>query len=103
MKKKTQRWFVGIILGLLGCVVGPVAASGEKPSNSQYIIEKDVINAGGQAGQSATYTHIGSLGQSSPLGRSTSALSVHYGGFWGGGVVAVEYKVYLPVVLRNYP
>ena len=25
------------------------------------------------------------------------------GGFWGGGVAAVKYRVYLPVILRQYP
>ncbi|GBD08545.1 hypothetical protein HRbin22_00785 [Candidatus Thermoflexus japonica] len=24
------------------------------------------------------------------------------GGFWGGAVAAVQYRVYLPLVLRNY-
>ena len=25
------------------------------------------------------------------------------GGFWGGGAAAEEYKIYLPLILKNYP
>lgn len=93
MNTRYTQWIIGFTLGLLGCVVGPVAASGENLSNSQYTVTKDVITAGGGRSQSSTYIHTGSLGQSSPLGRSASYLSVNYGGFWGGGMTYPFYTL----------
>lgn len=61
MKTTYIQWIVGVTLGLLGCVVGLVAAYDEKPSNSQYTITKDVITAGGGRSQSSTYTQTGLL------------------------------------------
>jgi hypothetical protein len=84
---------IGVILGLALCLAGGTLVHGGRQSNSQYIIEKDVINAGGGRSQSATYTQTGSLGQSSPLGRSTSFLLVNYGGFWGGGMTSPFYTL----------
>jgi hypothetical protein len=48
------------------------------------------------------YTLGGTIGQPD-AGTLTGGGYTLGGGFWGGGAVAVEYKVYLPVVLRNYP
>jgi hypothetical protein len=93
MKTRYRQWIVGVIFGLGLCMVGAALVHGGRQSNSQYIITKDGMNAGGQTGQSTTYTHTGSLGQSSPLGRSASYLSLNYGGFWGGGMTSPFYTL----------
>lgn len=51
-------------------------------SSASYQIPVDVIGGGGSTMSSASYTTSSTLGQSSPLGTSTSASYVNYPGFW---------------------
>ncbi len=74
----------GLLLGLLCGLSAPAPIRAAGQSNSQYVIDRDVINAGGGLSQSSAYSNIGSIGQASPLGSSSNALHVIYAGFWHG-------------------
>jgi len=59
------------------------------------------VDGGGGAASGGSYTLTGAIGQPD-AGVLTGGDYTLGGGFWGGGAAAVEYKVYLPMVLRQY-
>ena len=59
------------------------------------------VDGGGGAASGGSYTLTGAIGQPD-AGTLAGGDYTLGGGFWGGGVAAaIEYKVYLPVVLRH--
>jgi hypothetical protein len=58
-----------------------------------------VIGGGGGHAETAPYALDGTVGQPLVGVVSNTPYQLCFG-FWGGGA---EYKIYLPVILRNYP
>ena len=68
-----------------------------------YDLTWNTVDGGGYTfSTGGNYTLDGTIGQPD-AGTLIGGGYTLGGGFWGGGVVAVEYNIYLPVVLRNYP
>ena len=66
-----------------------------------YTVDWWTVDGGGQtAPDGPAYTLSGTMGQPDPDGWSGGEYTLS-GGFWGGGG-AVQYNIYLPVVLRNH-
>lgn len=71
-----------------------------RTSSTSYVINWNVIGGGAGSTMSGDgYTLDSTLGQTA-IGWSENGHQLG-SGFWYGA--AVEYKVYLPVVMRNYP
>jgi hypothetical protein len=71
-------------------------------SGDSYDLSWWTVDSGGGIASGGPYTLGGTIGQPD-AGTLTGGGYTLGGGFWGGGAVAVEHKVYLPVVLRQYP
>lgn len=80
---RQRVWSLALLLSLL-CA---------SPVQAQYTQSHGVFSAGGGFSQSDAYQNIGTLGQASPLGRSSQQLAVNYGGFWGGGISGAAYTL----------
>ena len=91
----TGRTTVLVTIALLLAVSTALARSG-------YDLSWWTVDGGGGDSSGGLYALSGTIGQPD-AGVLTGGDYTLGGGFWGGGVAAVEYKVYLPVVLRNYP
>jgi hypothetical protein len=85
--------------GLLCCLllVGVALAQ----TSASYDLSWNVIAGGGGSISSTSYAINSIIGQP-VVGASESENYRTEAGFWGGAL-AVEYKIYLPVVLKNYP
>ncbi len=72
-----------------------------RPASAGYRLARSTWGAIGTNGQSVNYRLLGTLSQSSMIGRSSSASYRLWSGYW----LAVDesYLVYLPIVLRNRP
>jgi len=67
--------------------------------SANYDLSWHVIGGGGGQSSSAGHTLMGTVGQ--PLvGAVSSGSHALCSGFWCGGVV--QYRIYLPLVLRNH-
>jgi hypothetical protein len=89
-------WLV-VVGGLLLLAVVPVLAA------ITYDLSWWSVDSGGATfSTGGAYELGGTIGQPD-AGTLTGGGYTLGGGFWGGGAVAVEHKVYLPVVLRQYP
>ena len=71
-------------------------------ARSSYDLFWWTVDGGGGAASGGPYTLSGTIGQPE-AGILTGGNYTLGGGFWGGEMAAVEYKVLLPLVLRNYP
>lgn len=71
-------------------------------SGDSYDLSWWTVDGGGGIASGGPYTLGGTIGQPD-AGTLTGGAYTLGGGFWGAGAVAVGYKVYLPLVLRNYP
>jgi uncharacterized membrane protein len=71
-------------------------------SGNSYDLSWWTVDSGGGIASGGSYSLTGTVGQPD-AGTMTGGSYTLGGGFWGGGAAAVEYKVYLPVVLRQYP
>ena len=91
----TGRTTVLVTIALLLVVSTALARSG-------YDLSWWTVDGGGGTASGGSYTLVGTIGQPDAGILAGGAYTLG-GGFWGGGVVAAGYKVYLPVVLRNYP
>jgi len=70
-------------------------------SSANYDLTWWTVDGGGQTfSTGGGYTLGGTIGQPDP-GLLTGGGYALGGGFWGGGAVAVEYGIYLPLVLRD--
>lgn len=91
----TGRTTVLVTIALLLIVSTVVARSG-------YDLSWWTVDGGGGTASGGSYTLVGTIGQPD-AGILTGGGYTLGGGFWGGGVVAAGYKVYLPLILRQYP
>ena len=91
----TGRTTVLVTIALLLIVSTALARSG-------YDLSWWTVDGGGDTASGGSYTLVGTIGQPDAGILAGGAYTLG-GGFWGGGVAAAGYKVYLPVVLRNYP
>ncbi len=82
-----------LVLLLAGSTV--VALSG-------YGLSWWTVDGGGGTVSGGPYTLAATIGQPD-TGILTGGSYTLGGGFWGAGVAAVQYKVYLPLMLRQYP
>lgn len=72
-------------------------------SGNSYDLSWWTVDSGGYTfSTGGNYTLGGTIGQPDAVTLAGGDYTLG-GGFWGGGAVAAEYKVYLPVVLRQYP
>ena len=81
MRTITISILLALLLSLF--VTGQARAAGQQ--NDDYLIDRDVINAGGRTSESSQYILTGSIGQPVAAGRSDSNLHMNFSGFWGGG------------------
>lgn len=85
-----------LALLLVSALVAPVLAQ----SGGPYDLTWSTIDGGGAMfSTGGDYALSGTAGQPD-AGVLTGGGYTLAGGFWGGGAVAVEYDIYLPVVLR---
>ncbi|MCP4397039.1 MAG: hypothetical protein GY801_07035 [bacterium] len=63
-----------------------LSAQAAGQQNDDYLIDRDVVNAGGARSTSNDYILTGSIGQPLAAGRSDNSLHINFSGFWGGGV-----------------
>jgi hypothetical protein len=71
-------------------------------AGSGYDLSWWTVDGGGGSASGGPYSLTGTMGQPD-AGILTGGDYTLGGGFWGPGAVTVEYKVYLPMVLRQYP
>ncbi len=89
----TSRTTVLVTIALLLIVSTALARSG-------YDLSWWTVDGGGGTASGGSYTLSGAIGQPD-AGILAGGDYTLGGGFWGGGVAAaVEYKVYLPLILR---
>jgi hypothetical protein len=91
----TGRTTVLVTIALLLIVSTALARSG-------YDLSWWTVDGGGGTASGGSYTLAGAIGQPD-AGILTGGDYTLGGGFWGGGVAAAGYKVYLPMILRQYP
>ena len=88
---------------LCGLVMAGVAWA---MSSASYAIEWDVIGGGGGPMSSANYALNGTVGQGA-IGAKGSASYRVGSGYWYGVAVPAppppEYKIFLPIIMKNYP
>jgi hypothetical protein len=95
-----RRKVIVLSVALLCCLllVGVALAQ----SSASYDLSWNVIAGGGGPISGGGYAINSTIGQ--PVVGVAKDMSYELcSGFWCGAAVAVEYKIYLPVVLRNYP
>ena len=81
---------------------GLLVAGAAWASSASYDLSWWSVDGGGQTFSSGGgYTLGGTAGQPDPglLAGGGFALG---GGFWGGGAAAVKYRIYLPLVVRDF-
>ena len=78
---------------------GLIFASGPVPAQSSpnYAVKPYVISGGGNKTTSLNYTLLSTLGQSSPIGLSTSDSYIHQAGFWP--TLRLSRMLFLPLIL----
>jgi hypothetical protein len=70
-------------------------------ASGSYSINWYVIGGGGGHAEAGNYSLDATIGQPA-MGVMSGGPYTLASGFWGGAL-AVEYKIYLPIVLKNYP
>ena len=91
----TGRTTVLVTIALLLIISTALARSG-------YDLSWWTVDGGGGTASGGSYTLVGTIGQPD-AGILAGGDYTLGGGFWGGGVAAAGYKVYLPMILRQYP
>ena len=93
---KTQRIRYGLLLLLL--LTAPVIVLAQ--TGGSYDLSWNTVDGGGGTGSNGAYTLFGTVGQPDSGATLTDGDYALAGGFWGGAAAAVEYRLYLPVVVR---
>jgi len=94
MKERT-RWLLPIVL-IIALVLPALALAADGYTLSWWTVD----GGGGTFSTGGVYTLGGTIGQPD-AGQLTGDTYTLGGGFWGGGAAAIQYKLYLPLVLRN--
>jgi hypothetical protein len=92
------------LAALLLLTSGVLAQSGDgtsAPLSTSYDLSWWTVDGGGGTVSGGSYTLVATIGQPD-TGVLTGGAYTLGGGFWGDGVAA-GYKIYLPVILRQYP
>ena len=96
-KVLTRLSFVLIVMTVL--LVGSLSIA-QAQRDTGYTLDWWTVDGGGQTEPGGSgYTLSGTIGQPDADSLSGGGYTLS-GGFWSGG--AVQYKIYLPVVLRNH-
>ncbi len=91
-----MKIFMGVLT--LGVVLLFLASSVSAGTSPSYTLAPDVLASGGQAASSVNYSFVSTLGQ--PLiGSNGSAAYAMCSGYWCE--IATDYRVYLPMMLRE--
>jgi uncharacterized membrane protein YccF (DUF307 family) len=95
----SKRRVFALLMGLICCLllVGVVLAQ----TSASYDLTWNVIAGGGGPISSTSYAINSTIGQAA-VGRVGNSTFELCSGFWCGAAV-VEYEIYLPIVLKNYP
>jgi len=92
-----RKWFLSLLLLVmmvaLMSVVGVSALTG-------YTLDWWSVDGGGEASSAGAYHVSGSIGQPEAGTTSSNGAYSVAGGFWGGEPAIVEYRIYLPLVIR---
>ena len=94
MKRITVLLTLAALLFLAGSVLAQ--------SSAGYDLSWWTVDGGGGTASGGSYTLVGTIGQPD-AGILAGGDYTLGGGFWGGGGAAAGYKVYLPMILRQYP
>lgn len=97
-----KRRTTALAVALLCCLLAGAAWA---MSSASYAIHWDVIGGGGEPVSSASYKMNSTIGQAA-IGASASASYGLGAGYWYGLVAPAPpsgYRIYLPIVLKNYP
>jgi hypothetical protein len=91
-----------ILLGLtvLLPAIGRVALA---QTGGGYDLTWHTVDGGGGTVSGGGYTLMGTAGQPDAGDALTGGGYTLVSGFWPGAAVEVKYKIYLPLILRNYP
>ena len=92
-----NRWmiFIALLGGVLILAGGPAKAQ----TSPNYATKPYVISGGGYQTTSINYNLLSTLGQSSPIGISSSDSFIHYAGFWHS--LRLSRMLFLPLILRQ--
>jgi hypothetical protein len=110
MKKPFVRSLILVLPALLLFVWLALAQGGAsallpsttlRTGSTGYGLSWWTVDGGGGESTGGSYTLGGIIGQPD-AGALSGGDYILGGGLWGGDVVAVEYRVYLPVILKNY-
>ena len=97
---KRKIWTVwAIVLVSLVCLW--LAATALAQSGGGYDLTWSTVDGGGGESSGGGYTVAGTAGQPDANTLTGGGYTLK-GGFWAGGVVVEMYRVYLPIVLRQY-
>jgi uncharacterized membrane protein len=99
LHKSGRALLVLVLVLLLPAFTVPVAAQ----SGGGYDLTWNTVAGGGGTASGGDYSLGGTAGQPDP-GLLTGGDYSLGGGFWGGGALpGLEYRIYLPLVLRGSP
>jgi|GEM_PF-804533 len=105
---KRYRWLA--LAALLALLLGAVIANAQTgdgaspPLSTGYDLSWQVLSSGGGPMSSSNYALNGTIGQAA-IGSAESTNHEVGAGYWYGVVIQigpVEFKVYLPLILKNY-
>ena len=87
---------------LLAALLSLLASVARAQSGGGYDLTWSTIDGGGATwSEGGGYALGGTIGQPDAGVLSGGGYTLA-GGFWGGGGAAAQYRIYLPLVLRNY-
>jgi len=94
-----RKWFLSFLLLVIGiALLGVVSAS----ALGVYGLDWWTVDGGGGTSTGGSYALSGTIGQPN-AGVLAGGGYTLAGGFWGGAAaLAVQYHLYLPLVLKNY-
>ena len=92
-----RKWILSLLLLIIGiAVLGIVSAS----ALAGYTLDWWTVDGGGATSSAGgSYSLGGTIGQPD-AGTSSGGTYTLSGGFWGGGAAAIEYNLFLPLILR---
>ncbi|MBU0495630.1 MAG: hypothetical protein KKA73_18515 [Chloroflexi bacterium] len=100
MKSRMNALFLALgALLLLASVVGAQAQAGASPG---YDLSWWTVDGGGSTfSANGGYSLGGTIGQAHAGPALANSGYTLTGGFWGGGATASQYRLYLPLILRQ--